>query len=117
MISLTTPIAEAPKVSKRIVPALRRLGIATVRDLLFHFPSRYEDFSHVVAVADIRVGETVTIQGAIQNISAIRTRQKHMALTEATVGDGTGTMTAVWFNQPFLSRTLAPVIALPSRAK
>lgn len=105
MLSLNTPTAAAPKISKRILPALRRLGIATIRDLLFHFPSRYEEFPDEQAVADIAMGERVTITGAIQTIGERRTA-RGLRMTEARVADASGAINIVWFNQPFLANTL-----------
>ena len=106
MVSLTSSIESVPKISRRIIPALKRLGIKTLRDLLFHFPSRYEDFSNVKNVRDVELNETVTIRGKIQKISSRRTAKKHMFLTEADINDGTGVIKALWFNQPFLARNL-----------
>ena len=106
MVSLTSSIESVPKISRRIIPALKRLGIKTLRDLLFHFPTRYEDFSNVKNVRDVELNETVTIRGKIQKISSRRTAKKHMFLTEADINDGTGVIKALWFNQPFLARNL-----------
>ncbi len=103
---VTTPIESVPAINRRIVPALKRLGIKTIRDLLFHFPIRYDDFSNEKPIEDISVGETVTIHGTIEKISVRRTFRKRMALTEVTVRDETGALKAIWFNQPFLARNL-----------
>ena len=106
MITLDTPIERIPRLSRKVLPALKRLGIRTAHDLLFHFPARYEDFSHVRQIADVIAGETVTLQGVIIKISTGRTAHKRMALTEAVIEDETGRVKALWFNQPFLVRNL-----------
>ena len=106
MITLDTPIESVPRISRKIVPALKRLGIRRIRDLLLHFPARYDDFSLEKAIGDVAAGETVTITGTIQRISQMRTARKKMHMTEVVIGDDTGTMKAIWFNQPFLARTL-----------
>jgi len=105
MISLKTPVSEAPKISKRIIPALKRLGITTIRDLLFHFPSRYEEFPETQAIADVAAGERATITGAVQKIAERRTA-RGLRMAEATVADDSGAINVIWFNQPFLARTL-----------
>jgi len=105
-ILLNTPIESVARVHRRIIPALKRLGIRTLRDLLFHFPSRYDDFSNEKDIAGIFPGETVTVRGVIEKISVHRTFRKRMALTEAVVRDETGKIKAVWFNQPFLAKNL-----------
>ena len=106
MITSDTPIECMPKVAKAIVPALKRLEIHTVRDLLMHIPSRYVDFSNKKPIRDVVSMETVTIQGIIRTISHFRTRMGKV-MTQATVDDAGGTIKAVWFNQPYLSRNLA----------
>jgi len=103
---VNTPIEHISRIDRRIVPALKRLGIKTVRDLLFHFPSRYDDFSNEKDIAGVFPGETVTVRGVIEKISVHRTFRKRMALTEAVVRDETGKIKVVWFNQPFLAKNL-----------
>lgn len=101
-----TPVASIAKVSRRVLPALRRLGIMTVEDLLLYFPARYEDFSARKNIADLAVGETATIRGAITRVTQMRTARRKMHLLEAVVEDETGRIKALWFNQPFLARTI-----------
>lgn len=104
MARLDTPIEEISRISKKMLPALKRLGIHTVRDLLFHVPSRYEDFSHIKKIADVAAGEMVTIQGTIASVNTIRTARKKMFLTEIVLEDESGPIKAVWYNQPYLTR-------------
>ena len=106
MITLKTRIENAPKINKRIVPSLKRLGIATIRDLLFHFPARYEEFPPRRPVSNVRSGEMVTISGTIQKISGFRTPRKGMHLTEAKIADESGTIQVIWFNQKYLEQNL-----------
>lgn len=108
MLTLDTPIERLPKIQKRIVSPLKRLGIHSVRDLLFYFPARYDDFSHRIAIREIKgvMHEPITIQGTIKKISNFRTAQKRMALTEVMIADDTGSIKALWFNQPYLSKNL-----------
>lgn len=105
-VLLNTPIESVARIDRRILPALKRLGIRTLRDLLFHFPARYDDFSNEKDIAGVFPGETVSVQGAIEKISVHRTFKKRLALTEAVIRDETGKIKAVWFNQPFLARNL-----------
>lgn len=100
------PIEHATKINKKIIPVLKRLGVFTIRDLLFHFPSRYEDFSNVKPIAEVSAEERVTIEGEITAIKSFRTRAKGMHITTAAVTDESDTIEALWFNQPFLTRAL-----------
>jgi ATP-dependent DNA helicase RecG len=105
-MNLSTPIEEIPRIGPQYQKRLKKLGIKTVRDLLFHFPHRYEDFSNLKPISQAKVGETTTIQGKILEIENTRTWKKRMILTQAIVEDKTGAIKAVWFNQPYLINVL-----------
>ncbi len=115
---LDAPIASLPKVSRAILPALKRLGIETLRDLLFHFPARYEEFPAERPIARVAAGESVTIKGVIRRISGFRSPRKGMHITEAAIADASGTIQAVWFNQRFLEQNLktGSVVRLSGKA-
>ena len=104
-VHLSSPIESIPRVSAAYSKRLNRLGIKTVQDLFYHFPFRYDDLSKIVNISDVRINEVVTILGEIINIKTIRTFKKKMFLTEALIKDGTGTIRAVWYNQPFITKT------------
>lgn len=104
MSTINTPIEQASKIRRGIVPTLKHLGIKNIRGLLFHFPARYEDFSNLKPIGEINLGEIVTIQGKIKKIESYRSPKKHIFITEAVVEDESGTIKATWFNQPFLAR-------------
>jgi ATP-dependent DNA helicase RecG len=101
-MNLSTSIEKLSRVGPQYQKKLKKLGIKTVRDLLFHFPHRYEDFSRVIPISKVRKGEKVSIQGKILDIRNIRTPRKRMVLTQALVGDNTGSLQVIWFNQPYL---------------
>ncbi len=85
---------------------LKRLGIKNVQDLLYHFPYRYEDFSNVKKIAEARAGEQCSLQGKILEIESSRTWKKKMSLTTALIGDESGALRIVWFNQPYLIKMI-----------
>ncbi|MBD3245251.1 MAG: ATP-dependent DNA helicase RecG [Candidatus Moranbacteria bacterium] len=82
------------------------LGIETIRDLLFYFPFRWDNFSNVKKIAQIKPNEKITILGQIVEIKNIRSFYKKLTITEALVKDETGNLKVVWFNQPFLTQNL-----------
>lgn len=82
---------------------LQKLGIATVGDLLFHIPHRYDDFSLISPIARVQPGEIVTIRGTVLEIKNEYTRRSK-PIQKATIVDETGSITATWFNQPFLTQ-------------
>ncbi len=107
-MKLSTPVEKIPRVGAQYTKKLKRLGIENVRDLLFHFPHRYEDFSDLVPIAQVKIGEKVCIQGEIKNIENTRTWRRRMTVTTALVEDKSGAVKVIWFNQPYLEDTLKP---------
>lgn len=85
---------------------LDKLGIKTVRELLWHFPARYEDFSKIYNIAELEPGQQATISGVVEEIGTRRTWRRHMTIVEAIIADETGSIRAVWFNQPYIANTL-----------
>lgn len=105
-IDLNTPIENLPRVGPQYTQKLSLLGIDKVEHLLFYFPRKYDDFSNVSPIASTRPGQLITIKGKILQIDNKKTSRKRMVVTEAVVADNTGGLKAVWFNQPFLRKTL-----------
>ena len=84
---------------------LAQLGVHTIKDLLYHFPRRYDDFAELKTINRLALGDEVTILGIIAEVKAQRTRTGQ-TLVRALVGDGTGTIEARWFGQPYLEKSL-----------
>ncbi len=103
---LEQSITTLPGIGPSMAKSYARLGVTTIRDLLLAFPFRYEDFRTVRGIADVQAGEVTTVQGTLVSIRSRRSPRKRMMLTEAVVEDGTGSITAVWFHQPYLVKTL-----------
>ena len=108
MYLLNTPIENLTRVGKSTASRLKKLGINTVFDLLYYFPFRYDDFSQVVKIKDLRPNQQVTIRGKIVLLENRRSWRKKMVITEALIEDDTGSVKVVWFNQPFLIKNLKP---------
>ena len=106
MPTLETPIEKIPKINPKYRKALGKLGIANVRDLLFHFPFRYDDYSELLPISDLSAGETSTVEGEVAASRQIRTWKKKMRIAEVFIKDGSGFVRAVWFNQPFITNSL-----------
>ncbi len=84
---------------------LNKLGIRTVRDLLYHFPRRYEDRSTLKKFHQLRDGETETVMGTVVGTQDIRPR-KGLTITKAALHDGSSLGYAVWFNQPYIKKQI-----------
>jgi ATP-dependent DNA helicase RecG len=83
---------------------LAKLGPQTVRDLLYYFPNRHNDFANVRSIADLEPDREQTALVSVWSASVVRLGRRPG--TQAMVGDETGTMRVVWFNQPYLSAQL-----------
>jgi ATP-dependent DNA helicase RecG len=99
------PIGSLKGVGARVEEKLARLGITRVGELIGHYPRRYEDFSKIIPIRLMRPGN-VTFRGSIEKVAARYARSRKLHLTEAIISDGTGTVKAVWFNQPYLAKTI-----------
>jgi len=105
-MNLSTPIEEIPRVRPQYQKKLKKLGIKSVRDLFFHFPHRYEDFSNFVPISQAKLREVASMQGKILNVENTRTWKKRMILTQAIIRDNSGAIKVIWFNQPYLINVL-----------
>ncbi len=90
---------------------LKRLRIATIRDLLYHFPARYESSADVRRVSEAGTDETVTLYGTFTKLEMKKSFRTKVPMTEGSFSDGTGTLRVVWFHQPYLAKMI-PVDAL-----
>ncbi len=84
---------------------LYRQGLSSVFDLLWNLPRAYMNRSLTINIEALSDGEVASIRGRIVAASSHRTR-RGFGVFRARIEDQTGTVTAVWFNQPFLSRQI-----------
>ncbi len=106
MVDINLPIDKLSNVGPRNLSRLYKLGIKTVKDLLWHFPVRYEDYTETMPIAQIEPGQKVNVQGEILKISSKRIFPRRMTVTNAIIGDSTGAVKVVWFNQPYIENQL-----------
>ena len=99
---LDVPAVCLDGIGPRRAAELEAAGIRTVGDLLCRFPRRYEDRSHLQAIAGLVDGVTATIAGRVVRCGLRRTRRRGFTIYEALVQDVSGDLAARWFNQPFL---------------
>jgi ATP-dependent DNA helicase RecG len=102
----TTPILELSYVGPETAIRFKKLGIQTLRDLLFYFPKRYEDYSTITPIAKVKKGGKMCLKAKVLSIQTRRTPRKKMFLTEAIIEDNSGALSVIWFNQPFVTRQL-----------
>ena len=82
-----TPLSAISAFSKPLISNLSKLGIQSLQSLLLHLPLRYIDETHITAVRDLRVGESVQVEGEIVHAEvSYKPRKALMARLEDTSG-------------------------------
>jgi len=102
-MNLDTPIENIMGIGPAFKQKLKKLKIKTVRNLIFHLPHRYEDFSNFIPISKLKINEVCTVQGKVVDITTSQSWKRRMFVTQALVEDKTGTIKAVWFNQPYIT--------------
>lgn len=85
---------------------LEKLGIHTVADLCEYYPCRHEDRRFITEIASLRDQEFALVSGCVDRVELSRVRN-NLQILKARLTDGSGYMTVVWFNQPWLKQQLA----------
>jgi ATP-dependent DNA helicase RecG len=99
---LATPLQFLKGVGPRRAADFERSGLSTVEDLLYRFPLRYEDRSRLQTIASLKPGQPASIAGRVLACGLRSTRRPGFKIFEAAIDDGSGSLRAVWLNQPFL---------------
>lgn len=86
--------------------ALTKLGIRTVRDLLYHFPARYESSGAVGTIAGVAPGAEVTLYGTVRKPDIRKTWNSRRPIAEAWLEDASGKIKMMWFSQPYIAKSL-----------
>ena len=106
MLELNTDITKINRVGVQTAKRLKKLGVETVEDLLYYFPFRYDDFSKITPIDNLKAGESANVVGQIELIQSKRSHRKRMSIVEALVSDDTESIKVIWFNQPFIAKNL-----------
>jgi len=105
MFEVNSPISVVPKIGPKYQAALEKLGIFTVEDLLYHFPSRYQDFTKIKHINELKDGDVVTVKAILGSVQNIFTKNRKR-ITRAKVLDHTGELDIIWFNQHYIKNSL-----------
>ena len=102
--SIDSPVTVIRGISSSLTAKFNKLGVHTVRDLLYFFPHRHLDYSQRKSISQLTEGEEQTVIANIWQAQEIRLGGRRS--TEAIVGDETGNVRVVWFNNPYLAKKL-----------
>lgn len=103
--NLLDSIAELSGAGAATAEKFKKLGIFRVYDLIHHYPARYLDFSKVAKIGSLKLGDQATIIGRVKDIAKISPRSG-LKILKVTLFDGTGYISAVWFNQGYIAQKL-----------
>lgn len=107
-LTYSSPLTALTGVGPTAALRLKKLGLKQVKDLLFYFPERYEDFSKIYPLNMLPSEGHVTIKAKVELIRSRRSWHRRMQITEALVNDDTGSLKLIWFNQPYIAEQLKP---------
>ena len=99
---LDSPITIVKGINTALQGKFAKLGVNTVRDALYFFPHRHLDYSKLAPIASLRPGQEQTIIATVWESKVVR--RGNRASTEAKVGDQTGNIRVIWFNQGYLAQ-------------
>ena len=102
-----SPVTDLPKVGPIFAKKFQKLGIETLEDLFYHLPTRYLDYSNITTISKLNPGETATIHAEVVSLKNIYSK-RGVKMQIGSVKDATGKIAVLWFNQPFLVKTLYP---------
>ncbi len=89
----------------------RKMGVDTVRDLLFHLPRRYDDLRELLTLAAVRHlddGSVASTQASVIDIAVQQTWRRRVQVTTARLTDGTGFASATWFGRRYIEKRVRP---------
>src|SRR3989344_8146316 len=87
--------------------ALKKLGVITVRDLLYHFPARYDSAANISTISNLKKGESAVIFGNISGLKTLKAFRKKIPMAEGWVEDESGNIKIIWFHQAYLAKMIS----------
>ena len=106
-MNLETPLVKIFRITADQQKTLKKMDILSVADLLYHFPTRYGDFSKVSNISELSDGDITNVYAEVVSIFARKTFKTNIPITEAVLKDTSGEeLKAIWFSQPYIYKML-----------
>lgn len=105
-MDLQTDITTLDRAFKLQAKKIAKLGIYTVKDILYHIPTRYEDSRIISPANKLQIGESVTVRGNIVDLKN-EYRSRRFTMQKIIVSDESGEIECRFFNQPYLIKSLS----------
>jgi ATP-dependent DNA helicase RecG len=108
-VTVDAPVDRLRGVDTKLTARLKRLDVETIRDLLYLFPRRHEDYSTAVKIAELSPGEECTVVATVWEAREVSKGPRGGRRdTEAVLSDESGNLKVIWFGQRYLARSLKP---------
>jgi len=95
------------KLSEPHKAALDKLGIKTIRDLLYHFPARYDAPGGEASVSGLKLGQETTLVGTLEKLETKKGWKSRIPMSEGYLRDNSGRIKLRWFHQPYIAKMYA----------
>ncbi|MEX2411118.1 MAG: ATP-dependent DNA helicase RecG [Candidatus Paceibacterota bacterium] len=105
-MKLKTSLKNIKGIGEKTFINFKNIGLETAEDILYYFPNRYEDFSTIKNIEELKGDEEVTIKATVSKIYTKNLFRKGISITKALVSDNTGSIEVTWFNQKYIEKTL-----------
>lgn len=105
-MKLTDPLSTHVRITAEQDKALKRLGIESIEDLLYHFPRAYGDTAEVRPIVELVAGQTAVIFGTLRGLKTKKGWKSRLPMAEGKVFDETGQVKIIWFHQAYLAKML-----------
>ena len=116
--SIDQLVTKLNRVDSKTAKKLERLDVSSIRDLLYLFPRRHDDYSQRRKIANLERGQPATVIATVWEASQTRMgKSGKLRATQAIVGDETGNIRVVWFGQAYLARQLSTGVQIALSGK
>ncbi|MBX4192049.1 ATP-dependent DNA helicase RecG [Candidatus Parcubacteria bacterium] len=104
---LSEPLSEHFRLVESQKSALQKLGVHTLRDLLYHLPARYEQAGDEASVSGLVAGQEATVIGTLEKLETKKSWKRKIPISEGYIRDNSGRIKCMWFNQPYIAKMYA----------
>lgn len=105
-MDINSPIEKNIRILEHHRKALKKIGIKTIKDLLYYFPVRYGDTAEKRNIGNLISGENAVIFGKISELKTRKTYKSKIPISEAIIEDETGLIKIIWFHQPYIAKII-----------
>ena len=105
-MNLTSLVSETFRLNDYQKKALKKLGIITIRDILYHFPVRYAGSGEGKNITELSVGSSVVLYGVVTKLKTSKGFRSKIPMSQGILEDGSGKIKLIWFHQPYIAKLI-----------